>query len=88
MQFKCQILKFCALVLVFSQSAFAAEKLKLMTENYPPFNYSSEGKNFAREEGIEGVSVEIVQNMMERSGVDYSMTLRTPWNRIYEQGEK
>ncbi|MRI35407.1 amino acid ABC transporter substrate-binding protein [Endozoicomonas sp. OPT23] len=85
MQYKYQILKLCALVLLFTQSAVASDKLKLMTENYPPFNYSTEGKNFAREDGIEGVSVEIVQNMMERSGVDYSMTLRTPWNRIYEQ---
>ena len=87
MQLKCLILKLCALTLSFSQLAVAEQKLKLITENYPPFNYSSEGKNFAREEGIKGISVEIVQNMMERSGVDYSMTLRTPWTRAYEQAK-
>ncbi|MGI9279798.1 MAG: substrate-binding periplasmic protein [Endozoicomonas sp.] len=69
---------------LFSSVSQAVEKLYLLTENYPPFNMSIEDKNFARESGIDGVSVEIVKEIMKRSNIQYSMTLRSPWSRIYK----
>ncbi len=73
------------LILLCSHQAHAREfKLMLLTENYPPFNMSIEDKNFSRESGIDGISTDIVREMMKRSGIDYSMTLRFPWKRIYD----
>ncbi|WP_454254298.1 substrate-binding periplasmic protein [Pseudomonas sp. Marseille-Q8238] len=56
----------------------------LMTENFPPYNMATNGKNYAREENLNGIAVEIVREMFKRAGVNYSMTLRFPWARIYK----
>jgi len=56
----------------------------LQTENFPPFNMADGGKNFAREENIQGVSATIVREMFKRADIAYSMTLRFPWDRIYQ----
>lgn len=56
----------------------------LQTENFPPFNMAEGGKNFAREENIQGVSATIVREMFKRADIAYSMTLRFPWDRIYQ----
>ena len=78
------LLNLC-LIAIFSQTAHARDyKLVLLTENYPPFNMSIEDKNFSRESGIDGISTDIVREVMKRSGVDYTMTLRFPWKRIYD----
>jgi len=42
------------------------------------------GKNFAQEENIDGIAVDIVREMFKRAGVQYSLTLRFPWDRIYK----
>ena len=59
-------------------------KIFLQTENFPPYNFSIDGKNFARGEKINGISVDIVKEMFKRAGIKYSLTLRFPWSRIYD----
>ncbi len=58
-------------------------KVVLLTENFPPFNMSVDDKNFARDDGIDGISAEIVRAMFKRAGIDYSLSLRFPWDRLY-----
>ncbi|SEC61340.1 substrate-binding periplasmic protein [Pseudomonas anguilliseptica] len=60
-------------------------KMVLLTENFPPFNMAVNGKNFARDANIQGISADIVREMFKRAGIDYSLTLRFPWDRIYQQ---
>ncbi|OWJ95620.1 amino acid ABC transporter substrate-binding protein [Pseudomonas sp. A46] len=56
----------------------------LLTENFPPYNMSINGKNFAQEDNIDGIAVDIVREMFKRAEVKYSLTLRFPWDRIYK----
>lgn len=56
----------------------------LLTENFPPYNMASNGKNFAQEDNIDGIAVDIVKEMFKRAGVKYNLTLRFPWDRIYK----
>ena len=58
-------------------------KVVLLTENFPPFNMAVDDKNFARDDGIDGISAEIVRAMFKRAKIDYSLTLRFPWDRLY-----
>ena len=60
----------------------------LLTENFPPYNMASNGKNFAHEDHIEGIATELVREMYRRAGIRYSMTLRFPWQRIYDMALK
>lgn len=74
--------------LVLSACAAHAElpygyKVVLLTENFPPFNMSIDDKNFARDDGIDGISAEIVRAMFKRAGIDYTLSLRFPWDRLY-----
>ena len=59
-------------------------RVVLLTENFPPYNMASNGKNFAQEDNLDGIAVDIVREMFKRAGIDYSMTLRFPWERIYK----
>ncbi|MFS2156539.1 substrate-binding periplasmic protein [Pseudomonas sp. Pseusp122] len=61
----------------------AADTMVLLTENLPPFNMAVDGKNFAQEGNIEGMAAEVVRETFKRAGIRYSMTLRFPWERIY-----
>ncbi|UUY09866.1 ABC transporter substrate-binding protein [Pseudomonas sp. J452] len=56
----------------------------LMTENFPPYNMATNDKNYAREENLKGIAVEVVREMFKRAGITYHMTLRFPWARIYK----
>ncbi|MFZ3153391.1 substrate-binding periplasmic protein [Pseudomonas sp.] len=58
--------------------------LVLLTENFPPYNMAINGKNFAREDNIDGIAVDIIREMFQRAGIKYNMTLRFPWARIYK----
>lgn len=58
-------------------------KLTVLTENYPPFNMSIADKNFARDAEIDGIATDIVREMLSRADVDYTMTLRFPWSKVY-----
>ncbi|KAA8560085.1 hypothetical protein FX985_00121 [Pseudomonas extremaustralis] len=74
---------------IFMVSAAHAEEpsdtsLVLLTENFPPYNMAKNGKNFAKEENIEGIAVDIVRETFKRAGISYNLTLRFPWERIYK----
>ncbi|MGE8361806.1 substrate-binding periplasmic protein [Pseudomonas sp.] len=58
-------------------------RVVLLTENFPPYNMAINGKNFAQEDNIDGIAADIVREMFKRAGVPYSLTLRFPWDRIY-----
>ena len=60
-------------------------KMVLLTENFPPFNIAADGKNYAADRNISGINAEIVREMFKRAGIAYSLTLRFPWERIYNQ---
>lgn len=62
----------------------AGYQVVLQTENFPPFNMADNEKNFARDANIQGVSTTIVREMFKRAGIDYTLTLRFPWSRIYD----
>ncbi len=57
----------------------------LLTENFPPFNMAADGTNYAAERNISGINADIVREMFKRAGIAYSLTLRFPWERIYNQ---
>lgn len=64
--------------LMFTAFAFSAPKIKLVTENYPPFNMDEGGK-------ITGISTEIMQELLKRANIEYSLEL-FPWARSYKMG--
>ncbi|MGE8176861.1 substrate-binding periplasmic protein [Pseudomonas fluorescens] len=74
--------------LLLAGAARAAEKtgtdLVLLTENFPPYNMAKNGKNFAQEDNINGIAVDVVREMFKRAEITYSLTLRFPWERIYK----
>ncbi|MFL9813649.1 ABC transporter substrate-binding protein [Stutzerimonas sp. VN223-3] len=60
-------------------------KIILQTDNFPPFNMGPNHKNFARGDEVQGISTDTVREIFKRAGIDYSLTLRAPWDRIYSQ---
>lgn len=79
------VLAFAGATLLLAGTARAADApLVLLTENFPPYNMAKNGKNFAQDENINGIAVEIVREMFKRADVAYSLTLRFPWERIYK----
>ncbi|OLF56596.1 substrate-binding periplasmic protein [Pseudomonas chlororaphis] len=86
--FKRLLLVLASASLLFAASARAAQtsgpSLVLLTENFPPYNMAKNGKNFAQGENIDGIAVDIVREMFKRAGINYSLTLRFPWERIYK----
>jgi polar amino acid transport system substrate-binding protein len=75
-------------VLLFINGAQAQEHrdvgVVLLTENFPPYNMAINGKNFAQDENIHGIAVDIVREIFKRADISYSLTLRFPWERIYK----
>ena len=79
------VLAFAGATLLLAGSARAAEtSLVLLTENFPPYNMAKNGKNFAQDENIHGIAVDIVREIFKRADITYSLTLRFPWERIYK----
>ncbi len=72
-------------LLCLTSTAHASEPLVLLTENFPPYNMSRDGKSFAREPEIQGIAADLVREMFRRADIPYSMTLRFPWTRVYQQ---
>lgn len=74
-------------LLITAATAHAAvggnSKIILFTENFPPFNMAVDGKNFAHNTNIDGISADVVREMFKRADVDYSLSLRFPWDRMY-----
>jgi polar amino acid transport system substrate-binding protein len=86
--FKRILLVLASASLLLISSARAADssttELVLLTENFPPYNMAKNGKNFAQDENINGIAVDIVREMFKRANVTYSLTLRFPWERVYK----
>ncbi|WP_217477594.1 substrate-binding periplasmic protein [Stutzerimonas stutzeri] len=57
----------------------------LQTDNFPPFNMGPNNKHFARGDEVQGIGTDTVREMFKRAGIAYSLTLRSPWDRIYTQ---
>ena len=60
----------CVWLLAFSNSS-PAQNLTVYTEEFPPYNFSEDGR-------IVGVSTEIVENIMNRTDLDYELAIY-PW---------
>ncbi len=72
-----------SMLLFATSSAFAAPRFRLVTENFPPYNFSKDGKPFEHDaSNITGICTEIVQEMFARSEYPYSMKLRG-WKHAY-----
>ena len=57
----------------------------LQTDNFPPFNMGPSHKNFARGDEVQGIATDTVREIFKRAGIGYSLTLRSPWDRVYTQ---
>ncbi len=86
--FKRLLLVLASASVLLAGAAHAADNtdtsLVLLTENFPPYNMAKNGKNFAQDENINGIAVDIVREMFKRAEINYSLTLRFPWERIYK----
>ncbi|WP_434654027.1 ABC transporter substrate-binding protein [Pseudomonas sp. R3-56] len=86
--FKRALVVFTSTILLFMSGAQAGDGrdagLVLLTENFPPYNMAKNGKNFAQDENIHGIAVDIVREIFKRADISYSLTLRFPWERIYK----
>ena len=79
------VLAFAGATLLLAGTVRAADiSLVLLTENFPPYNMAKNGKNFAQDENINGIAVDIVREIFKRADIPYSLTLRSPWERIYK----
>ncbi|AKJ97702.1 amino acid ABC transporter substrate-binding protein [Pseudomonas chlororaphis] len=79
------VLAFAGATMLLAGTARAADtSLVLLTENFPPYNMAKNGKNFAQDENIQGIAVDIVREIFKRADITYSLTLRFPWERIYK----
>lgn len=75
-----------AVVFLFCGASLArAEALVLLTENLAPFNMSVNGSNFAKGEGVSGISADILRAVCQRAEVECQQILRFPWQRVYQQ---
>ncbi|SCZ34908.1 MULTISPECIES: ABC transporter substrate-binding protein [unclassified Pseudomonas] len=79
------VLAFAGATLLLAGTVRAADtSLVLLTENFPPYNMAKNGKNFAQDENIHGIAVDVVREIFKRADISYSLTLRFPWERIYK----
>lgn len=82
------ILSLC-LLLTLSSAAHAElpnnYQIILQTDNFPPFNMGPNHKNFARGDEVQGIATDTVREVFKRAGIGYSLTLRSPWDRLYNQ---
>jgi polar amino acid transport system substrate-binding protein len=72
-------------VLLLGASLAHAQNLVLLTENLAPFNQSVSGRNFAKNDGITGISSDTLRLICARAGVECQQILRFPWQRVYQQ---
>ncbi|HCJ29802.1 MAG TPA: amino acid ABC transporter substrate-binding protein [Pseudomonas sp.] len=81
------ILLFCALLVTGVADAELPNhyRIILQTDNFPPFNMGPNHKNFARGDEVQGIGTDTVREIFKRAGINYSLTLRSPWDRIYTQ---
>ncbi|MCQ4307093.1 ABC transporter substrate-binding protein [Pseudomonas stutzeri] len=82
--FKSTLLALATSLILGTTAQAAPEQIDLLTENFPPYNMAADGKNFARDQNIRGIAADIIREMFQRAGIDYTLTLRFPWERIYK----
>jgi polar amino acid transport system substrate-binding protein len=56
--------------------AVYAEKVQVVTEEYPPYNYTDSGK-------VTGMSTEVVKLVLKEAKVEYAGIQSAPWARVY-----
>lgn len=73
------------LLCLFSAPAVQADtELRIFTENYPPYNASQTGKNFAHNrDDIGGICADMVKALMANTDYDYNMKMRD-WSFAYK----
>src|SRR5690554_4664643 len=83
-----QLLSLFALVMLAvlgSAQAVADDRLYIYTENFPPYNMSSNGRAFEHSaDMIDGICTERAKAVMDQSGHDYRIKLRN-WNYGYNR---
>lgn len=63
----------------------AADRLYVYTENFPPYNMSTNGRAFEHSaDKIDGICTERAKALLDQSGLDYRMKLRN-WNYGYNR---
>ncbi len=75
---KKRIYRICVLLcglFFFSSPPGQTQTITVVTEEYPPYNFTENGV-------IKGCSTEIVQEVLKRAGIPYSLT-SYPWARTY-----
>ena len=65
---------------LFVSNICSAVKLEIVADEWRPYNYLEEGE-------VKGVSSEVVKKVMDRSGLDYNITI-LPWTRAYDSAQK
>lgn len=65
----------CFINLLFVNSVYCADKLLVVAENYPPFEYQEQGE-------VKGANVEIISKIFDRIGVDFEIKFY-PWTRAW-----
>ncbi|WP_417543580.1 substrate-binding periplasmic protein [Marinobacter sp.] len=73
------------LTLLNTSQVFASERLYMYTENFPPYNMSSNGRAFEHSaDKIDGICTERAKAVLDQSGYDYRIKLRN-WNYGYNR---
>ncbi|MBK1851584.1 transporter substrate-binding domain-containing protein [Marinobacter sp. 1-4A] len=68
-----------------TEQVFAAERLYIYTENFPPYNMSTQGRAFEHSaDNIDGICTERAKAVLDKSGLDYRIKLRN-WNYGYNR---
>ncbi|MGO1659467.1 MAG: substrate-binding periplasmic protein [Marinobacter sp.] len=68
-----------------SEQVLAAERLYIYTENFPPYNMSTQGRAFEHSaDNIDGICTERAKAVLNKSGLDYRIKLRN-WNYGYNR---
>lgn len=71
---------FAGLIALFSVFSVFAQKITVVTEDYPPFNYMDSSKK------ITGVSTDVVEEILKRAKLDYQLGMY-PWARAYQMAQ-
>lgn len=58
-----------------------AQKITVVTEEYPPYNFTDASKK------ITGVSTEVVEEVLKRAKIDYQLGVY-PWARAYQMAQE
>ncbi len=69
-----------SICLILFSSVLMAQSLKIVTEDYPPYNYDNNGK-------VSGLATEVIQAAMKEAGMTGEIKVY-PWARAYEMAQK